>query len=130
MRTFGVDSVLGSQLMTEIGDVRRFDHKQSLVAFDGVEAPSCQSSAFESKNRHISKRESPRLRKTLFQIMSTIIQHALADDSVFQFLDCKRRESKHYYVYMTARTRRLALPCSFSWDHPFQIFMLSGLDNF
>lgn len=98
MRTFGVDSVLGSQLRTEIGDVHRFDHKQSLVTFDGVEAPSCQSSAFESKIRHISKRESPRLRKTLFQIMSTIMQHALADGSVFQFLDCKRRESKHYYV--------------------------------
>ena len=26
------------------------------------------------------------------------MQRALANDSVFQFLDCKRRENKHYYV--------------------------------
>ena len=40
--------------------------------------------------------------KTLFQIMSTLIQHAPADDPVFQFLDRKRQEAKHYYVYTTA----------------------------
>ena len=106
MRMFGVGPVLGPQLMAEIGDVRRFDRKQSLVAFAGVDAPPCQSGTFESKNRHISKRGSPRLRKTLFQVMSTIIQHAPTDDPVFQFLDRKRREGKHYYVYMTAAANK------------------------
>ena len=106
MRMFGVGPVLGPQLMAEIGDVRRFHCKQSLVAFAGVDAPPCQSGTFESKNRHISKRGSPRLRKTLFQVMSTIIQHAPADDPVYQFLDRKRREGKHYYVYMTATANK------------------------
>ena len=106
MRMFGVGPVLGPQLMAEIGDVRRFPCKQSLVAFAGVDAPPCQSGTFESKNRHISKRGSPRLRKTLFQVMSTIIQHAPADDPVYQFLDRKRREGKHYYVYMTAAANK------------------------
>lgn len=106
MQMFGVGPVLGPQLMAEIGDIRRFDRKQSLVAFAGVDAPPCQSGSFESRNRHISKRGSPRLRKTLFQVMSTIIQHAPADDSVFQFLDRKRQEGKHYYVYMTAAANK------------------------
>lgn len=106
MRMFGVGPVLGPQLMAEIGDVRRFHCKQSLVAFAGVDAPPCQSGTFESKNRHISKRGSPRLRKTLFQVMSTIIQHAPADDPVYQFLDRKRREGKHYYVYMTTAANK------------------------
>lgn len=106
MRMFGVGPVLGPQLMAEIGDVRRFHCKQSLVAFAGVDAPPCQSGTFESKNRHISKRGSPRLRKTLFQVMSTIIQHAPTDDPVYQFLDRKRREGKHYYVYMTAAANK------------------------
>lgn len=106
MRMFGVGPVLGPQLMAEIGDVRRFDRKQSLVAFAGVDAPPCQSGAFDSKKRHISKRGSPRLRKTLFQVMSTLIQHAPADDPVFQFLDRKRQEGKHYYVYMTAAANK------------------------
>ena len=106
MKMFGVGPVLEPQLIAEIGDVRRFHHKQSLVAFAGVDAPPCQSGTFESKNRHISKRGSPRLRKTLFQIMSTIIQHAPADNPVFQFLDRKRQEGKHYYVYMTAAANK------------------------
>ena len=106
MQMFGVGSVLGPQLMAEIGDVRRFNRKQSLVAFAGVDAPPCQSGIFDSKNRHISKRGSPRLRKTLFQVMSTLIQHAPADDPVFQFLDRKRQEGKHYYVYMTAAANK------------------------
>lgn len=106
MQMFGVGPVLGPQLMAEIGDVHRFDHKQSLVAFAGVDAPPCQSGSFESRNRHISKRGSPRLRKTLFQIMSTLIQHAPADNPVFQFLDRKRQEGKHYYVYMTAAANK------------------------
>ena len=38
--------------------------------------------------------------------MSTIIQHAPADDPVFQFLDRKRQEGKHYYVYMTAAANK------------------------
>lgn len=106
MQMFDVGPVLGPQLMAEIGDVRRFGRKQSLVAFAGVDAPPCQSGTFESKNRHISKRGSPRLRKTLFQVMSTLIQHAPAHDPVYQFLDRKRQEGKHYYVYMTAAANK------------------------
>ena len=46
------------------------------------------------------------LSKTLFQVLSTLIQHAPADDPVFQFLDRKRQEGKHYYVYMTAAANK------------------------
>lgn len=102
MGMFGVGETLGPQLMAEIGDIQRFERKQSLVAFAGVDAPPYQSGSFESQKRHISKRGSPRLRKTLFQVMNTILQHAPADNPVYQFLDRKRAEGKHYYVYMTA----------------------------
>lgn len=102
MGMFGVGETLGPQLMAEIGDVCRFERKQSLIAFAGVDAPPYQSGAFESKKRSISKRGSPRLRKTLFQVMSTFLQHAPAEEPVYQFLDRKRSEGKHYYVYMTA----------------------------
>jgi len=98
----GVGNVLGPQLMAEIGDVRRFPRKQSLIAFAGVDAPPFQSGAFESTDRSISKRGSPSLRKTLFQVMSCLLQTAPADDAVFQFLDRKRAEGKRYYVYMVA----------------------------
>ena len=102
MGMFGVGETLGPQLMAEIGDIERFERKQSLVAFAGVDAPPYQSGSFESQKRHISTRGSPRLRRTLFQVMNTILQHAPADNPVYQFLDRKRTEGKHYYVYMTA----------------------------
>jgi len=98
----GVGNILGPQLMAEIGDVRRFTRKQSLIAFAGVDAPPFQSGAFESKDRSISKRGSPSLRKTLFQVMGCLLQTAPAGDAVFQFLDRKRAQGKRYYVYMVA----------------------------
>ena len=34
--------------------------------------------------------------------MDVLLKTAPADDAVFQFLDRKRAEGKHYYVYMMA----------------------------
>ncbi len=99
---YGVGDIFGPQLMAEIGEIGRFRNKGSLVCFAGLDAPPYQSGTFESANRHISKRGSPHLRKTLFQIMDVYLKHAPADESVYQFLDRKRAEGKHYYSYMTA----------------------------
>lgn len=98
----GVGNILGPQLIAEIGDVRRFPRKQSLIAFAGVDAPPFQSGKYESTDRNISKRGSPSLRKTLFQVMTCLLQTSPADDAVFQFLNRKRTEGKRYYVYMVA----------------------------
>ena len=49
-----------------------------------------------------SKRGSPYMRKTLFVVMTILLQLQLQDDPVYQFLDKKRSEGKKYYVYMTA----------------------------
>jgi transposase len=103
---YGVGSSLGPQLMAEIGDVRRFAHKGSLTAFAGVDPGANQSGSYEAKSTHSSKRGSPELRKTLFLVMTVLLQKAPLDDSVFQFLDKKRAEGKPYYVYMTAECNK------------------------
>lgn len=74
MSMFGVGSVLGSQLIAEIGDVSRFHNKRALVAFAGLDAPPFQSGNFNAQSRSISKRGSASLRKTLFQVMSVILK--------------------------------------------------------
>ena len=102
MEMFGVGPVTGPQLISEIGDVRRFTSKRALVAFVGVDAPPFQSGSFDSKSRHISKRGTPRLRKTAFLICSVILQHCNMNDPIYAFMDKKRSEGKHYYVYMVA----------------------------
>ena len=102
MDMYGVGDSLGPQLMAEIGDVRRFAHKGSLTAFAGVDPGANQSGTYEAKSTRSSKRGSPKLRKTLFVVMTVLLQNAPPDDPVFQFLDKKRAEGKPYYVYMTA----------------------------
>ena len=102
MGMYGVGDSLGPQLMAEIGDVRRFAHKGSLTAFAGVDPGANQSGTYEATSTRSSKRGSPELRKTLFLVMTILLQKAPPDDPVFQFLDKKRAEGKPYYVYMTA----------------------------
>jgi transposase len=99
---YGVGDLLGPQLMAEIGDIERFPRKESLVCYAGLEAPPFQSGKFESTDRNISKKGSPHLRRALFNVMDCLIKHSPADNPVYQFLDRKRAEGKHYYSYMTA----------------------------
>ena len=102
MAQYGVGTSFGPQLMAEIGDVRRFARKQSLVAFAGVDPAPNDSGDKTSRSNKTTKRGSPYLRKTLFCVMSMLLQKSPADDPIYQFLDKKRSEGKPYYVYMTA----------------------------
>lgn len=102
MGMYGVGESLGPQLMAEIGDIRRFAGKQSLVAFAGVDPMPNQSGRRESRSNKSSKRGSPYLRKTLFNIMTVLMQNAPPEEPVYQFLSRKRAEGKPYYVCMTA----------------------------
>ena len=106
MSMFGVGSVLGSQLIAEIGDVSRFPNKKALVGFAGLDASPFQSGNFNPQSRPISKRGSAALRKTLFQVMSVVLQRAPTNNVIFQFMDKKRSEGKHFYVYMTAAANK------------------------
>ena len=98
----GVGSTLGPQLMAEIGDVTRFDHRGALTAFAGVDPKPKESGDYSRKSNPTTKKGSPQLRKTLFQIMDGLIQRSPIDDPVYAFMDKKRAEGKPYYVYMTA----------------------------
>ena len=98
----GVGPTLGPQLMAEIGDVTRFDHRGALTAFAGVDPGVTQSGDFSQKSNRTSKKGAPQLRKTLFLIMDGLIQRSPVDDPVYAFMDKKRAEGKPYYVYMTA----------------------------
>ena len=117
MSLFGVGAVLGSQLIAEIGDVSRFSNKKALVGFAGIDAPPFQSGNFNPQSRSISKRGPAALRKTLFQVMAVILQNAPANEPVFLFMDKKRSEGKHFYVYMMAGANKF---CAFttlvSWN--------------
>ena len=106
MGMFGVGPSLGPQLMAEIGDVRRFHSKKALVAFAGIDAPPCQSGQMNVRSRSISKRGSASLCRTLFLVMSVILQCAPMDEPVYQFINKKCSEGKPYRVYMMASANK------------------------
>jgi len=101
MSFYGVGELLASQLIAEIGDVYRYLKKSSLVRFAGLEPVENSSGKFKG-NEKISKQGSPHLRKTLFQVMDCILKKAPVNEPIYQFLDRKRSEGKHYYCYMSA----------------------------
>lgn len=106
MQMYGVGPCLGPQLMAEIGDVRRFYSKKALIAYAGIDAPPYQSGSINIKSRSISKRGSSALRRTLFLVMSTILQNSPPNEPVYQYLDKKRAEGKPYRVYMMASANK------------------------
>ena len=101
MAMCGVGKTLGPQLIAELGDISRFTHREAITAFAGVDPGVDESGKRISKSNRASKCGSARLRKTLFLIMSVLLQ-TKPDDAVYYFLDKKRSEGKPYHVYMTA----------------------------
>lgn len=99
---YGVGDVTAAQLIAEIGDVRRYPRRSALVAFAGVDPSVNQSGKHEVQSNPTTKRGSPHLRKTLYQVVCTYLKKSPADEPVYQFLDKKRSEGKPYFVYMTA----------------------------
>ena len=90
------------KLMAEIGEVRRFPRRISIVGFASVDPAVNQSGKHEAQSTPTTKRGSPHLRKTLYQTVCTYLRKALADEPVYLFLDKNRSEGKPYFVYMTA----------------------------
>jgi hypothetical protein len=103
---YGVGEITAAQLIAEIGDVRRFANRSSLIAFAGVDPEIRESGKHKPNSSSTTKRGSPHLRKTLFQVVSTYLKKSPADEAVYQFLDKKRSEGKPFYVYMTAASNK------------------------
>lgn len=102
MGMYGAGPSTGPQLMAEIGDIRRFPKKNSIIAYAGIDPEKNDSGDVTRKSNKSSKRGSPYLRKTLFVVMDVLLQRKPVDDPIYQFIDKKRSEGKPYYVYMTA----------------------------
>lgn len=106
LKMFGVGEISAVNLIAEIGDVRRFPNRNSLVGFAGVDPCVDQSGKHFSKSNPTTKRGSAILRKTLFQVISTYVKRSPVDEPVYQFICKKRAEGKPYYVCTTAASNK------------------------
>lgn len=55
MSMYGVDSTYGPQLIAEIGDISRFDHRSVITAFAGVDPGVDQSGSINRESNRTSK---------------------------------------------------------------------------
>lgn len=99
---YGVGETLAAKLIGEIGDVRRFESKRSLVAYAGVDPDKNDSGKKVSISGNISRSGDALIRKTAYQVVECHLLNSPTEEPVYQFLDKKRSEGKNYYVYMTA----------------------------
>ena len=102
----GVGDRLGPVILAEIGDIRRFHSAKALNAYAGNDAPPYQSGQFESRNRHISKRGNPALRKACFEVMQALKLTKPQDDPVYLFLVKKEQEGKPHNVAKMAAVNK------------------------
>lgn len=93
-------ALLSPQLMAEIGDVRRFSSKKSLIAFAGIEPQPNDSGKVVGNDKGISKVGSAVLRRTLFLIMTVILQTQPQDEPVFSsWTKSAQRESPTKFTW-------------------------------
>lgn len=105
MAMYGVGKSTGPHLMAELGDVRRFPHRSSIVAFAGVDPGVVGSGKMQLSSVTTSKRGSPQLRKALFQVVSTYVKCKPENEAVYQFYaKSVTRESRSSFALLLPRT--------------------------
>ena len=100
----GIGSVTGAAILSEIGDISKFDSPRKLVAFAGLDATVTQSGEFEAAHNVMSKRGSPYLRKAIFQ--SALIA-SFKDPVLSAYYQKKRAEGKHHLTCIGAVARKM-----------------------
>jgi len=89
----GVGPTLAAVLLSEIGDITRFDSAAKLAAFAGVDPTMKQSGDFTGTRTRMSKRGSPYLRRALW--LASIVA-AFRDPAISAFYQRKRAEGKSH----------------------------------
>ena len=100
----GIGNITGAAIISEIGDISKFDSPRKLVAFAGLDATVTQSGEFEAAHNVMSKRGSPYLRKAIFQ---AALVAAFKDPVLSAYYQKKRAEGKHYLTCIGAVARKM-----------------------
>lgn len=100
----GIGDVLGASILSEIGDISRFESADKLAAFAGIDPTVSQSGNFLGTKNKMSKRGSPYLRRAIWLAATAAILH---DPAIKAFYDRKNAQGKHHYVCVGYICRKL-----------------------
>jgi len=96
-------------LYGEISPIEAFEKPSQLVAFAGLDPKVFQSGQYDAPRRRISKRGSPYLRRSLWQMAYRAI---CTEGDLRDYWRKKHRQNKHHLVIVTAVANKL---CHIVW---------------
>ena len=100
----GIGDTIGAIILSEIGDIRRFDAPNKLVAFAGLDVTVTQSGEFTGTKNRMSKRGSPYLRRAIWLAAS---RAAFCDPILSEYYQGLRARGKHHLTAVCAVARKL-----------------------
>lgn len=71
----GISHFSGMSILTELGDIHNYSKPSQMIKYAGVAPLVYQSSQFNAQHTAITKKGCKYLRKTLYQIITPVIQH-------------------------------------------------------
>jgi transposase len=105
----GADALKAVSLFGETDPIETFTSASQLVAFAGLDPIVSESGEYKAPRRHISKRGSPFLRKTLWGMTLRALQQ---EGDLQSYWLRKRREGVHHLAAVTATAIKL---CHVTW---------------
>jgi len=113
----GIGEKIAATIISEIGEINRFDSAKKLVAFAGVDPSVYSSGKFTASVNRITKRGSNRLRHALYMAVQSGIRDSrkkkTTDEIIArnkrlrEFYDKKREEGKPFRVAVIACVNKL-----------------------
>ena len=91
----GVGPILAPLIIAEVGDIRDYHNKKSLVCAAGIDVPPHISGKFVANKRVITKKGNKYLRRNLYLVMNSIMtSKPKSDNAVYEFMCKKKAEHK------------------------------------
>lgn len=102
----GIGEKIPATIISEIGEIDRFNHPKKLVAYAGIDPSVHSSGKFTATINHITKRGSSRLRHALYMAVFFGIRSS-RNKKLKEYYDRKRNEGKPSKVAMIACVNKL-----------------------
>lgn len=102
----GIGGKIAATIISEIGEIDRFNHPKKLVAYAGIDPSVHSSGKFTATINHITKRGSSRLRHALYMAVLCGIRSS-RNKKLKEYYDRKRNEGKPSKVAMIACVNKL-----------------------
>jgi transposase len=113
----GIGEKIAATIISEIGEIERFNHPKKLVAFAGLDPSVFESGTFKGTYNRITKRGSSRLRQALYMAVKCAIRDCRKQKTTDEilprnkrlraFYDKKREEGKPFRVAVIACANKL-----------------------